>query len=53
MNVVLREFLFPFLYYLSTSGQILENIDFLDEFNDSELRSFDHDMQERSDMTGK
>ena len=53
MNVVLRKFLFQFLYYLSTSDQMIENIDFLDEFNDIQLRSFDHDLQERSDMTGE
>ena len=53
MNVVLREFLFQFLYYLSTSDRIVENIDFLDVFNDIELRSFDHDLQERSDMKGE
>ena len=53
MNVILRKFLLQLLYHLSASNQIIENIDFLNEFNDVELRSFDHDLQERGDMTGE
>ena len=53
MNVVLRKFLFQFFYSLSTSNHIIENIDILNKFNDVDLRSFDHDLQERSDMKGE